>query len=638
MEAKIKACLVENATNVFGTPINEKQIQFQKTRKDVEGDLTLVTFAFTKLLKTSPEQVGEKLGGFLKENVEEVSDYNVIKGFLNIILSDQYWIKELEKANSEEKFGFSLSNSGQTFMVEYSSPNTNKPLHLGHLRNNFLGYSVAEILKANGHKIIKTQIVNDRGVHICKSMLAWERFAPKDKNGKRETPQSTGMKGDHFVGKYYIEFENRLVSEAFELAINAEKNNFSDFDEETAEELKKLIPVYNSADDEKKKQGLKQKIAGLAKNHTTLLRDVQEMLVKWEAKDPQVYLLWNTMNGWVYNGFEKTYDRMGVDFDKLYYESDTYLIGKDYVLKGLGDGTFYKKEDDSVWVDLSGEGLDEKLLLRGDGTAVYMTQDIGTAIVRFEDYNDLNGIVYTVGNEQDYHFQVLFLILKKLGYDWAKNCYHLSYGMVDLPDGKMKSREGKVVDADDLMDEVVSKAKESTQERGHLDGMSENQKEELYEMIGLGGLKYFLLKVDPQKRMKFNPEESIELNGNTGPFIQYAHARIQSLIEKAPEFLLEGKESSENNLEIGKDEKDIIKILSEFPTIIKEAGENHSPALIANYTYELVKQFNSFYQSVHILNEENQSLRLTRLVIAKNVGKVIRLSMELLGVKVPNRM
>lgn len=636
MEAKIKACLVENATKVFGTPINEKQIQFQKTRKDVEGDLTLVTFAFTKVLKASPEQVGEKIGVYLKESLEEVKDFNVIKGFLNIILTEEYWIKQLIAAEKNPKFGYATEKSGETYMVEYSSPNTNKPLHLGHLRNNFLGYSVAEILKANGHKVIKTQIINDRGVHICKSMLAWDRFAPKDKSGKKETPQSSGMKGDHFVGKYYIEFEKQLIKEAFKLAEKARKSDFSEFDDETGEKLDKLFTLFEETIDEKKKSNLKGKIAGFLKNQTTLLRDAQEMLVKWEAKDPQVYLLWNTMNGWVYEGFDSTYKRMGVDFDKLYYESDTYLIGKDYVLKGLNDGTFYKKEDGSVWADLSDVGLDEKLLLRGDGTAVYMTQDIGTAIDRFEDFPELNGIVYTVGNEQDYHFQVLFLLLKKLGYKWAENCYHLSYGMVDLPDGKMKSREGKVVDADDLMDEVVNKAKDSTQERGHLDGMSTKERENLYEMIGLGGLKYFLLKVDPQKRMKFNPEESIELNGNTGPFIQYAHARIQSLLAKSDLEL--DNELTLKELNIGQEEKVIVKLLAEFPSVIKEAGENHSPALIANYTYELVKEFNSFYQTVPILNEENESLKAARLVISKNVAKVIHHAMGLLGVDVPDRM
>lgn len=633
MEAIITQCILDNANQLFGQNIPEKLIQFQKTRKDVEGDLTLVTFPYTKLLKVSPEQAGEQIGAFLKDEIKEIADYNVIKGFLNIVLSNDYWLNHLKQAFDTDQYGFANEPSGEAYMVEYSSPNTNKPLHLGHLRNNFLGYSVAEILKANGHEVIKTQIINDRGIHICKSMLAWERFAPLDEKGNRETPQSTKMKGDHFVGKYYIEFDKQMTNEAFEIALKFKENNFSELDEEEAEKLQKLFEVLASTSDEKKKTNLTRKIADITKDQTTLIRDAQEMLVKWEAKDPQVYLLWNTMNGWVYQGFEATYDRMGVNFDKLYYESDTYLIGKDYVMKGLKDGVFYKKEDDSVWVDLTDEGLDEKLLLRGDGTAVYMTQDIGTAIDRFEDFPKLNGIVYTVGNEQDYHFQVLFLILKKLGYSWAENCYHLSYGMVDLPDGKMKSREGKVVDADDLMEEVVSKAKESTQERGHLEGMSEKDRNKLYELIGLGGLKYFLLKVDPHKRMKFNPEESIELNGNTGPFIQYAHARIQSLLSKAESF-----ESSTNDLKIGEDEKLIVKQLSLFPEVVKEAGINHSPALIANYTYELVKQFNSFYQSVSILNEEELSLKSSRLMISETVGKVIRSAMQLLGINVPNRM
>ena len=632
MESIITKSILANAVSLFGEQVPEQLIQFQKTRKDVAGDLTLVTFPFTKLLKVSPEQAGEKIGAFLIDAVEEVADYNVIKGFLNIVLSEGYWLKQLASAEQTEKFGHAENPSGKTYMVEYSSPNTNKPLHLGHLRNNFLGYSVSEILKANGHEVVKTQIINDRGIHICKSMLAWERFAPTDAKGNRETPQSTGMKGDHFVGKYYIEFDKRMTDEAFAIAQEGRVNDFADFDSEEAHTLNKLFTAWEEAEDEKKKANIARKIAGIAKDQSTLLRDAQEMLVKWEAKDPQVYLLWSTMNGWVYSGFDATYERMGVDFDKLYYESDTYLIGKDYVVKGLEEGVFYKKEDDSVWVDLTDEGLDEKLLLRGDGTAVYMTQDIGTAIDRFNDFPALNGIVYTVGNEQDYHFQVLFLILKKLGYAWADDCYHLSYGMVDLPDGKMKSREGKVVDADDLMEEVVQKAKESTQERGHIEGMTEKDREALYEMIGLGGLKYYLLKVDPQKRMKFNPEESIELNGNTGPFIQYAHARIQSLLSKATDYELT------NELNLGEEEKVIVKQLSLFPSIVKEAGDNHSPALIANYTFELVKQYNSFYQSVSILNETDHGLKSTRILISKNVAKVIRNAMRMLGIDVPNRM
>ncbi len=633
MENVIISVLVEHSEELFGQKIDANQIQFQKTRKDVEGDLTLVTFPFLKLLKKSPELVGEIIGDFLVKQCDEISSYEAIKGFLNLTLSNEYWLNKLGNMTKQDKFGFAQQPSGQTFMVEYSSPNTNKPLHLGHLRNIFLGYSVAEILKANGHEVIKTQIINDRGIHICKSMLAWERFAPLDENGKRETPLSTGMKGDHFVGKYYIEFDKQVTKEAFEIALQWKENDFSELESETKETLEKLFLALENTDDEKKKASLERKIAGFAKDYTSLQRDAQEMLVKWEAKDPQVYLLWTTMNGWVYGGFESTYHRMKVDFDKLYYESDTYLIGKDVVLEGLKSGKFYQKENGSVWVDLTSDGLDEKLLLRGDGTAVYMTQDIGTAIDRYKDYPSLSGIVYTVGNEQDYHFQVLFLILKKLGFDWAENCYHLSYGMVDLPDGKMKSREGKVVDADDLMQEVVDMAKESTLERGHLDGMTEEQKDNLIEMIGLGGLKYFLLKVDPQKRMKFNPDESIELTGNTAPFIQYAHARIQSLLTKAGDYT-----ATEKQMILGTEEKKLVKLMADFPKTISEAGDLKSPAIIANYTYELVKQFNSFYQSVSILNETDESLKYTRLVICNELTKIISNSMRLLGIEVPNRM
>lgn len=634
MEKDIQELLVNRSETLFGQKITSKQIQFQKTRKDVEGDLTLVTFPFVKLLKMSPESAGEKIGEFLLDHLSQLDSYEVIKGFLNLSFTSDYWASELKNSSIIPNFGFATEPSGQTFMVEFSSPNTNKPLHLGHLRNIFLGNSVAEILKANGHEVIKTQIINDRGIHICKSMLAWERFAPLDEKGQRETPQSTNTKGDHFVGKYYIEFDKQLTKEAFEIVKSWKKNDFSNCEEEESASLKKLFEVLADTTDEKKKTSLIRKIAEFAKNDTTLQRDAQDMLVKWEAKDPQVYLLWSTMNGWVYSGFEKTYKRMNVDFDKLYYESDTYLIGKDIVLEGVNKGVFYKKEDGSVWVDLTEEGLDEKLLLRGDGTAVYMTQDIGTAVDRYKDFPNLNGVVYTVGNEQDYHFKVLFLVLKKLGYDWAENCYHLSYGMVDLPDGKMKSREGKVVDADDLMDEVVQMAKASTQERGHIDGMSDKEKSELFEMIGLGGLKYFLLKVDPQKRMKFNPDESIELTGNTAPFIQYAHARIQSLLSKASDL----QPDEELKYEIGKEEKELIKLISEYPRIIEEAGKEKSPALIANYTYDLVKQFNGFYQSVSILNEQNSERKYTRIELCRLLAKVISSAMELLGIDVPNRM
>lgn len=633
MENQIRKALLEGANAIFGVEIEEKLVQFQKTRKDFEGDITLVTFPFVKLLKTSPEIAGQKIGDFLKQEISFVSDYNVVKGFLNLVISNEYWLTALEEINEEKQFGYKVPNSGNTYMVEYSSPNTNKPLHLGHLRNNFLGYSVAEILKANGHKVVKTQIVNDRGIHICKSMLAWSKFAPEDAKGQKETPQTTGVKGDHFVGKYYVEFENQLMKEAVSLAREGVQNN--EFDEEQTATLNKLFELFDATskvEDKSKFMKLQSKIAEFTKADTDLLREAQEMLVKWEAKDPQTYLLWSTMNGWVYSGFDSTYKRMGVDFDKMYYESDTYLIGKDLVLEGLTKGIFYKKEDGSVWVDLTDEGLDEKLLLRGDGTAVYMTQDLGTAFDRFRDYPDLNGIVYTVGNEQDYHFKVLFLVLKKLGYSWAESCYHLSYGMVDLPEGKMKSREGKVVDADDLMQDVVNDALESTQERGHLEGMSDKEIANLAEMIGMGGLKYFLLKVDPQKRMKFDPKESVDLNGNTAPFIQYAHARIQSLLAKID------NTGDFKTAEFDAKAKELIKSLTEYPEVISEAGKNHSPALIANYTFELVKTYNNFYQSVNISKEETQTLKNFYLVLSQNVAKVIKSAMILLGVQVPNKM
>ena len=634
MENKIKALLLENSIKVFGVEIDEKLIQFQKTRKDVDGDMTLVVFPFVKILKSSPIKVGEDIGRFLTEELDEVEGYNVVSGFLNLNLTNDFWKNELFKMTEDKNFGCAPEPSGEMYMVEYSSPNTNKPLHLGHMRNIFLGYSVSEILKANGHEVVKTQIINDRGIHICKSMVAWEQFATKEANGDRETPGSTGLKGDHFVGKYYIEFDKQVTLQGFELVTEWKANDYSDsaIPEEAKEKLPGLFKAYEASENDKKKAGIYRKIAAFAVPFVQLTKDASEMLLKWEANDPEARKLWEMMNNWVYVGFDKTYNRMEVNFDKIYYESETFLIGKDHVTEGLDKGVFFKKEDGSVWVDLTEEGLDEKLVLRGDGTAVYITQDIGTAIDRFKDYPELNGVIYTVGNEQDYHFQVLFLILKKLGYDWAKNCYHLSYGMVDLPDGKMKSREGKVVDADDLMEEVVSMAKESTKERGHLDGMTEAERENLYEMIGMGGLKYYLLKVDPQKRMKFNPDESIELNGNTGPFIQYAYARINSLMTKV-ELV-----NPEKEMAIDHAEKELIKQLSEFPLVIKEAGQNYSPALIANYTFDLVKNYNSFYQAFSVMKEENIALKNARILISQNTGNVIQTAMRLLGINVPNRM
>jgi len=631
MEAQIKELLVSNSQELFGQQIPEGLIQFQKTRKDVEGDLTLVTFPFVKMLKMSPQDVGETIGRFIISKIDDFNSYNVIGGFLNIVISDDYWLNILLQIDRNDNYGFSAKNSKPTLMVEYSSPNTNKPLHLGHLRNNFLGYSVARILDANGHNSIKTQIINDRGIHICKSMLAWERFSPINESGERENPLNTGVKGDKLVGKYYVEFDKHFNSEAKEIITQWESGSFEDYTDDVIAEFQRLEGLKEGKD-EKSIKGIDAKIKDLAKNQTQLLNDAKEMLLKWEARDPEVYLLWSTMNGWVYEGFAQTYERMGVEFDQLYYESDTFILGKELVLEGLEKGIFFKKTDGSVWIDLSDEGLDEKLVLRSDGTAVYMTQDMGTAVDRYKDYSDLDGIIYTVGNEQDYHFKVLFLILKKLGYHWAENCYHLSYGMVDLPTGRMKSREGTVVDADDLITEVVQKAKEMTQERGHIEGMSDDEREELYETIGLGGLKYYLLKVDPKKRMMFNPEESIELNGNTGPFIQYAHARIRSLISKGGAYIIPSK------CELQSEEKELIKLIFDYPIVVKEAGLGYSPAIIANYTYELVKSYNHFYQSITILGEEDLDKRNLRLGISSNVARIIKSSMGLLGIKVPERM
>ena len=631
MENKIKQLLLEKSEFLFGTQIEEKSVQFQLTRKEFEGDLTLVVFPFAKLLKSSPIDAANKIGEFLKQHISEIANYNVVQGFLNISLFSEYWINKLHAIDADNSFGREKADSKGTIVVEYSSPNTNKPLHLGHLRNNFLGYSVAEILKANGHKVIKTQIINDRGIHICKSMLAWERFSPINEKGDRETPENTGLKGDKLVGKYYVVFDQEFNKEAKEIITKWESNDFEGFSVHAVEQYQKFV-VAKIGKEEKVQADLDAKIKDLAKNETSLLRDAKEMLVKWEARDPQTYLLWTTMNNWVYDGFKSTYEAMGVNFDRLYYESETYLLGKDLVSEGLTKGVFYKKEDGSVWVDLTADGMDEKLLLRGDGTAVYMTQDLGTALDRKKDYPDLEGVVYTVGNEQDYHFKVLFLVLKKLGYNWADKCFHLSYGMVDLPSGKMKSREGTVVDADELMAEVVQSAKEMTSERGHLEGMTNDQKEFLFKQIGMGGLKYYLLKVDPKKRMMFNPEESIELTGNTGPFIQYAHARINSLLAKA------GDINGYDNALLGNEEKELIKVLAQYPTVIQEAGNSYSPALIANYCYELVKSFNHFYQSVPMLIEENKSVRDLRLVISKNVSKVIIDSLVLLGIESPQKM
>lgn len=633
MESKIKAIILENSLHLFNVVISENELQFQTTRKEVQGDTTLLVFPFAKLMQTSPQLAGEKIGEFIASRCSEVACFEVINGFLNITFSNSYWFTKLQEINKDKAFGSIKPNSKSTVMVEYSSPNTNKPLHLGHLRNIFLGYSLAEILKAAGHEVIKTQVINDRGIHICKSMLAWEKFSPLNDKGERETPANTGIKGDKLVGKYYVEFDKRLNTEAREIIVQWENKNFADFSVSVVEAYNKF-QLALIGKDQKSQLAIHDKIKELAKNETTLLREAKDMLVKWEARDPQVYLLWTTMNNWVYAGFESTYTKMGVDFDKLYYESETFLLGKDIIISGLKTGVFFKKEDGSVWIDLTAEGLDEKIVLRSDGTAVYITQDIGTAIDRFSDYPTLEGMVYTVGNEQDYHFKVLFLILQKLGYSWAKNCFHLSYGMVDLPSGKMKSREGTIVDADDLMDEVIEKATELTKERGHLEGMTSVLRDNLFKQIGLGGLKYYLLKVDPKKRMLFNPEESVDLNGNTGPFIQYAHARICSLLKK-------GQTENEWLLlpfEFQKEDTELVKWLALYPSIIQEAATSYSPAILANFLFELAKKFGHFYQTSPILIETNEEIKTGRLILCANIAKVINSGLTLLGIESPSKM
>ena len=576
---------------LFGADLPENQVNFQTTRKEFEGDITLVVFPMVRFAKKGPEQTAEDLGNYLVENIEFVEKFNVVKGFLNMVISESYWLETYAKAFQADDFGrVEATESDPQIVVEYSSPNTNKPLHLGHVRNNLLGYSVAEIIKASGKRVKKVQIINDRGIHICKSMLAWKLF------GEGETPESTGIKGDHLVGKYYVRF-----------------------DKEYKKEIAALLSEGKTEDE--------------AKKEAPLLVEAQNMLRLWEAKDEEVIALWQMMNQWVYAGFDSTYTRMGVDFDKHYYESDTYLLGKQYIDSGLEKGIFYQKEDGSVWVDLTDEKLDHKLLLRGDGTAVYMTQDIGTAIQRYLDF-DFNKMVYTVGNEQDYHFDVLFKILNRLGYSWAKDCHHLSYGMVDLPSGKMKSREGTVVDADDLMQEMVSTAQSISEELGKLDGFNEEELASIYEMIGLGALKYFILKVDPKKRMLFDPSESIDFNGHTGPFIQYTHARICSLQRRAADLNAEAKPESALHVK----EKELLKALLRYPEVIQEAANDYSPAVIANYTYDLVKEYNQFYQQVPIFGVDSEQDKAFRIGLSGLVGKVIASAMNLLGITVPERM
>ncbi len=567
------------------------KIEFQATRKDFEGDITMVVFPLLKLIKGNPVAIGNAIGEYLVREVDIVEKFNVVQGFLNITIADNYFVKVFQEAYQDNDFGLGQPIDDESILVEYSSPNTNKPLHLGHVRNNLLGYSVAEILKASGHKVYKTQIINDRGIHICKSMLAWQKF------GEGETPESTGLKGDKLVGNYYVIF-----------------------DKEYKKQIEKLVADGVGEDD--------------AKKQAPLMLEAQEMLRKWEAGDEEVVALWQKMNQWVYDGFEETYTNMGVDFDSYYYESNTYLLGKDVVEEGLQKGIFYRKDDGSVWIDLTDDGLDEKLVLRADGTSVYITQDIGTAIQRVKDHADVAGMVYTVGNEQDYHFKVLFLILQKLGYNWASNLHHLSYGMVDLPSGKMKSREGTVVDADDLMNEMANTAREISEELGKLDGMSEEEKNNLYRTIGMGALKYYILKVDPKKRILFDPKESVDFNGNTGPFIQYTYARIQSILRKA-DF---DYNSTIYSGELEAKEKDLVKKMLEFPAVISLAANTFSPAVVANYTYDLVKEYNSFYQSVSILGETDESKKVFRVQLSDKIGQIIQRAFALLGIDVPERM
>jgi len=575
--------------------VSLENVELQQTKKEFVGDVTLVVFSLLRHIKGNPVQIGEQIGTYLKEKVGNlVTDFNVIKGFLNLVIADTYYLNFLTEIKDNPQFGLTTPNSKEAILVEYSSPNTNKPLHLGHIRNNLLGYSVAEILKAAGHKVYKTQIINDRGIHICKSMVAWQRF------GNGETPENTGLKGDKLVGNYYVAFDKAYKEEIQELIAQGKSK----------EEAEKQAPIFVAA---------------------------QEMLRQWEAGAPEVMKLWKQMNGWVYDGFAVTYKNLGVDFNSYYYESNTYLLGKDIVEQGLQKGVFFKKEDGSVWCDLTADGLDEKLVLRADGTSVYITQDMGTAIQRVKDYPDVKGMVYTVGNEQDYHFKVLFLILKKLGYNWASHLYHLSYGMVDLPSGKMKSREGTVVDADDLIAEMEQTAKVISQELGKLDGYTEAQKEDLYHTIGLGALKYYILKVDPKKRILFDPKESIDFQGNTGPFIQYTYARIQSILRKYAE-MGDNKEAITLPSVLQEKEKTLLKSITLFPSIVQEAADNYSPAVVANYVYDLVKDFNSFYQNVSILGEEDTSKRHFRVALSKKIGELIAESFKILGIQVPERM
>ena len=593
IESLLTAKVIEAVQKCYGVEVKEKDIQLQATRKDFAGDLTVVVFPFTRYSRKSPEETGKELGEYLKQNIEEIRDYNVIKGFLNIVIASAYWLGVLNEVARDTRYGYVQEKSGRRYMIEYSSPNTNKPLHLGHIRNNLLGWSVSEIQKANGHEVKMVNLVNDRGIHICKSMIAWQLFADG------ATPESTGKKGDHFVGDYYVRF-----------------------DKEYKAQIQKL-----------KEEGMEEEEA---KKKAPILLEAQEMLRKWEAGDEETVRLWRKRNVWVLVGFEESYRRMGVGFDKIYYESETYKKGRDIVLEGLKAGVLYRKETGSIWADLTADGLDHKLLLRDDGTSVYMTQDIGTAYERFQEYH-MDEMIYVVGNEQNYHFQVLSLICQKLGFDWAGKIRHLSYGMVELPEGKMTSREGTVVDADDLMQEMIATARETSKELGKLEGYSEEEAEDVYRKVALGALKYFILKVDPKKTMMFNPKESIDFNGNTGPFIQYTYARIQSILRKAQAAGTPVRES-DIHLEISAKEQDLIKLIGKLPGVVREAGDNYSPALLANYAYELAKEFNQFYHDYPILKEEEVDMRNFRLLLAKECGEAVKSAMGMLGIEMPERM
>ena len=603
IEQKLLSSVTDGLKALYGQEVPAEQVQLQKTKKEFEGHLTLVVFPFLRMSKKGPEQTAQEIGEYLKAHEPMVAAYNVIKGFLNLTIASSAWIELLNGIHADASYGITAATEQSPLvMIEYSSPNTNKPLHLGHVRNNLLGNALANIIAANGNKVVKTNIVNDRGIHICKSMLAWLKY------GNGETPESSGKKGDHLIGDYYVAFDKHYKTE-----------------------VKELMAQYQAA-------GMNEEDAkAKAEAESPLMKEAREMLVKWEANDPEVRALWKRMNDWVYAGFDETYRMMGVSFDKIYYESETYLEGKEKVMEGLDKGFFYRKEDGSVWADLTGEGLDHKLLLRADGTSVYMTQDIGTAKLRFADY-PIDKMIYVVGNEQNYHFQVLSILLDKLGFEWGKSLVHFSYGMVELPEGKMKSREGTVVDADDLMEEMINTAKETSGELGKLEGLTQAEADNIARIVGLGALKYFILKVDARKNMTFNPKESIDFNGNTGPFIQYTYARIQSVLRKAKEAGIEIPSQLPVGIELSEKEEGLIQMLADFAAVVKQAGTDYSPSGIANYCYDLVKEYNQFYHDFSILREENEQVKVFRLALSENVAKVVRLGMALLGIEVPERM